>query len=170
MKPSSKGRDPATEDISESVLAEMLEDTQLAPNRPRDERHEADFNDDDIASWIRELGGNDTVDTNASEADRLVDNDEIPSILSELDDQLATGSASEFGASTRIELEPVEDPVRRSNDDTEDDAFRMSLDLARAYLEIGDNEGARDMLQQALGGARNADHRRQIEDLLRQIG
>ena len=41
--------------------------------------------------------------------------------------------------------------------------------LARAYLEIGDREGARDMLQQALSGARDPDHRRQIEELLQQI-
>ena len=51
----------------------------------------------------------------------------------------------------------------------EDDTFNMSLDLARAYLEIGDQEGAREMLEQALSGARDPDHRRQIEDLLQQI-
>ena len=51
----------------------------------------------------------------------------------------------------------------------EDDNFKMSLDLARAYLEIGDNDGARDMLKQALSSARNPEHRRQIEELLQQI-
>ena len=57
-----------------------------------------------------------------------------------------------------------------ADEPTEDDAFGMSLDLARAYLEIGDQEGARDMLKQALTGARDPDHREQIEELLAQIG
>ena len=51
----------------------------------------------------------------------------------------------------------------------EDDTFNMSLDLARAYLEIGDQEGAKDMLNQALASSRDPGHRRQIEELLKQI-
>ena len=57
-----------------------------------------------------------------------------------------------------------------ADESSEDDAFGMSLDLARAYLEIGDQDGARDMLKQALTGARDPDHREQIEELLAQIG
>jgi FimV-like protein len=155
-----------SQDISESVLAEMLEETRLAnETQPAKRTEAADFDDDDIASWIRELDGHE-----GTNADRLTETDEIPSILSELDSQMAGTGASEFAAPTQIELEPVADPMRQDKDDTEDDAFRMSLDLARAYLEIGDQEGARDMLQQALSGARNPEHRRQIEELLQQIG
>ena len=88
--------------------------------------------------------------------------DDIPSILTELDDQLSTTDTTVADQPAPIELEPVDDI-------TEDDAFRMSLDLARAYLEIGDQEGARDMLKQALSGARDPEHRRQIEELLGQI-
>lgn len=54
--------------------------------------------------------------------------------------------------------------------DYREETFLMSLDLARAYLEIGDQQEAKDMLDQALTGARDPDHRRQIEELLQQIG
>lgn len=172
------------EEISDSVLAEMLEESRLVPEAPTGgEPNEADFDDDDIASWIRELGGdgdnseprsaNDEqlAEENVQPADDnvpLPDNDEIPSILNELDDQLTGSASTEFSDAPNIQLEPVEDPGTQPL--AEDDTFTMSLDLARAYLEIGDQEGARDMLKQALAGARDPDHRRQIEELLQQIG
>jgi FimV-like protein len=163
LQASEASPEAATEDITESVLAEMLEETELANDTGPARKRGPDFDDDDIASWVRELGDHDG-------SQGISDNDdEIPSILHELDDQLS-GKSSEFTPSTEIDLEPVDGPVATTPDDTEDDAFRMSLDLARAYLEIGDQEGARDMLKQALYGARDPDHRQQIEELLQQIG
>ncbi|MDJ0739282.1 MAG: FimV/HubP family polar landmark protein [Gammaproteobacteria bacterium] len=167
------------ENITDSVLAEMLEESRLLPEAPTADKGESDFDDDDIASWIRELD-NDNADgsesRSANDESLADDSDEIPSILTELDDQLTSSSSPEFPETPRIELEPVDEPVDEPADQqppaappVEDDTFTMSLDLARAYLEIGDQEGARDMLQQALAGARDPDHRRQIEELLRQI-
>ena len=88
--------------------------------------------------------------------------DDIPT-LTELEDQLAASGKHLQPPGTDAALTPAGGP-------DEDDAFAMSLDLARAYIEIGDQEGAKDMLEQALSGARAADHRRQIEELLQQIG
>ena len=62
-----------------------------------------------------------------------------------------------------------EEPIQPAQMDVTLDEVGTKLDLARAYLEIGDQEGAKDMLKQALVGARDPDHRRQIEELLQQI-
>ena len=124
---------------------------------------ESDFNEDDIASWVAELGTEaEHVDGQSANDEQLSLDDDIPSILTELDDQLSGERPSDTPTPAPIRLEPV------SHAD-EDDTFSMSLDLARAYLEIGDQDGARDMLKQALAGARDPDHRRQIEELLAQI-
>jgi len=85
--------------------------------------------------------------------------DEIPT-LAELEDQLA--GSGQHVQPPGVGATPAAEPH-------EDEAFAMSLDLARAYIEIGDQDGAKDMLEQALSGARAPDHRRQIEELLQQI-
>ena len=154
----------AEDEITDSLLAEMLDDNKVLAQRPSPTTEGADFDDEDIASWIRELGNeNDAAHAASDHEARGQDQDDIPSILTELDDQLTTQPSAGFGDASTVQLEPIELP-------DEDDTFTMSLDLARAYLEIGDQEGARDMLQQALHGARDPDHRRQIEELLQQIG
>jgi FimV-like protein len=52
----------------------------------------------------------------------------------------------------------------------EDEDFSLSLELARAYLEIGDQEGAEEILKRALAGAPDPEPRRQMEELLIKIG
>jgi len=147
----------------------MLEDSkQIADHPTSTVVRESDFSDDDIASWVAELGNEaDQAETKSANDERIPLDDDIPSILTELDDQLSPEASSTTGATAPIQLEPFSGPA---SEPVEDDAFSMSLDLARAYLEIGDQEGATDMLKQALGSARNPDHRRQIEELLAQIG
>ncbi len=136
------------------------------------------FSDNDLASWVAELEN----EAERADLENLDDrpirlDDEVPSILTELDDQLASTSPKHAPIPEPIDLDPVDqqkDAQTGTNapasEPSEDDAFGMSLDLARAYLEIGDQEGARDMLKQALTGARDPDHREQIEELLAQIG
>lgn len=153
-----------TDDITDSVLAEMLEESRLVPESADPATGTSDFNDDDIASWIKELDSD--ADPRSANDEKLSE-EEIPSILTELDDQLTSPGTTEFEADSNLRLEPVEDTAAAQA--MEDDTFTMSLDLARAYLEIGDQEGAKDMLKQALAGARDPDHRRQIEELLQQI-
>ncbi len=155
------------EELTDSVLAEMLEESRLVPEAPTTSDSEADFDDDDIASWIKELGHESEPAESHSANDEQLGDDEIPSILTELDDQLGSTNSPEIAPPPSIHLEPVDDPV--AEPPLEDDTFKMSLDLARAYLEIGDQEGAKDMLKQALAGTRNPEHRQQIQELLEQI-
>jgi FimV-like protein len=155
------------DEITDSVLAEMLEESRLVPEKLDSYDRETDFDDDDIASWIKELGHETEPGESHSANDEQLSDDEIPSILTELDDQLGASSPPEISQPAKINLEPFDEPV--AEPPLEDDTFTMSLDLARAYLEIGDQEGAKDMLKQALSGTRDPEHRRQILELLEQI-
>jgi FimV-like protein len=158
-----KTDDDIDSDISESLLDVVLEgDSRLPPEPSASDTGHSEFSDDDIASWVAQLDTEaEEIETPSANDESIpADDDDIPSILTELDDQLDRSAPAASPAEIRIE--PV-DEVR------EDDTFSMSLDLARAYLEIGDQEGAKDMLEQALAGARDPEHRRQIEELLKQI-
>ena len=146
--------------ITDSLLDEVLQEGKQPTGSPA---RGGDFTDEDIASWVAELGAEaDRGEVRSANDDQLETEEDIPGILNELDDQLTRSETAESSPASGIELEPLDGT-------SESDAFNMSLDLARAYLEIGDQEGARDMLQQALAGARDPDHRRQIEELLQQI-
>ena len=157
------------EGLTNSLLDEMLEEHKHLDQRPAPAGDasalETELSDEDIASWVEDLDFEGTTDQSAAETSdgaRPIADDDIPSILTELDDQLSASDTTLSREPAPIELDPVDEI-------SEDDAFSMSLDLARAYLEIGDQEGARDMLKQALSGARDPEHRRQIEELLQHI-
>jgi pilus assembly protein FimV len=181
------------EGITNSMLDELLDEGKDLDKRPPVSPPE--FDDKEIATWVEELGSEieqlelpDTEDKGAtarsterkpSATDDI--DDDIPGLLNELDGQLSSADATVSPPASGIDLEPIDEPLQLDAlADTEapaaeqpieeDDTFTMSLDLARAYLEIGDNDGARDMLKQALSGARKPDQRRQIEELLQQIG
>ncbi len=149
--------------ITESLLDDMLDEKKARAGSPGIIVNDSEFSDDDIASWVAELGKEvESIDAHSANDERLAADDDIPSILTELDDQLSVDRSVDA-------LSGVVELPERTERAHEDDTFNMSLDLARAYLEIGDQEGAREMLEQALSGARDPDHRRQIEELLQQI-
>lgn len=156
------------EGIHDGVTDALLRETLNDEDKRRAEHtdtvvRESDFNEDDIASWVAELGDEaKQPEAQSANDEKIPLDDDIPSILTELDDQLSAEKPADTPTPAPIQLEPVSDTA-------EDDTFSMSLDLARAYLEIGDQDGAKDMLEQALAGARDPDHRRQIEELLAQI-
>ena len=151
--------------LTNSLLDTMIDESKLLAEPPETVGLDTEFTDDDIASWVAELGAEaERADMRSANDEQMAADDDIPSILTELDDQLTSADSVDSPRSTGIELEPIDDA-----DSIEDDTFTMSLDLARAYLEIGDHDGAKDMLNQALSGARSPDHRRQIEELLQQI-
>lgn len=164
------------------------------------------FSNDDIDSWVRELGVElEQTEKGLAENEQLVDGNDAdspltaskdPSVLrgsmdgprpadidlepigeADVDRLAANGEAREVLAELEDQLAPVDTSalphtanVEQIDDNFAEQAFSMSLDLARAYLEIGDQEGAKDMLEQALDGAHDPDHQRQIKEMLRQIG
>jgi pilus assembly protein FimV len=143
------------------------------------------FDDDDIASWVAELESGADRSRSGSGSQSAIEDDDLPSILTELDDQLKHAREPVPPTASSLSFESVDDtiPVDELGDadslsldqplgreQLDDDTFTMSLDLARAYLEIGDQDGARDMLHQALAVAEDPEQREKIETLLRQIG
>lgn len=146
--------------LSDPLIDDVIGESKLLIDRPQAGESAAGYSDNDIASWIKELGTEAERGSPDAHGEQVPEDDGLPSLLTELDDRLA--STPPVGLPDVGSMEP-------SEDDGEDETFAMSLDLARAYLEIGDHEGARDMLQQALAGARSPAHRQQIEELLQQI-
>ncbi len=157
--------------LTNSLLDTMIDESKLLSEHPDAAAADNGISDDDIASWVAELDAEtERLDMRSANDAEISLEEDIPSILNELDDQItkadpAAGPADQPAAAP-IELEPLDEAALGESDD---ETFSMSLDLARAYLEIGDQDGARDMLEQALAGTRNPDHRRQIEELLQQI-
>lgn len=161
------------EGLANTLLDEMIEKQEALDRQRETAAGTTEFSDEDIASWVQELSDDTETDEHGSEEaevslttvdlpdpPELDTSPDVPEIIDNLDQQLVSGEVSE------LQLDEVEEADEAL---VEDDAFSMSLDLARAYLEIGDQDGAKDMLKQALSGARDPDHRRQIEDLLAQI-
>jgi FimV-like protein len=153
--------------LTNSLLDTMIDESKLLSQNPDPAVADSGISDDDIASWVAELDAEtERLDMrSANDAEISLDED-IPSILNELDDQITRAEPADKPVSAPIELEPLDEAAAEESDD---ETFSMSLDLARAYLEIGDQDGARDMLEQALAGTRNPEHRRQIAELLQQI-
>lgn len=170
------------EDIDELSGLAVEPGKKTAASATTKANQEHDFSDDDIASWVAELGTETernethggTVDAFSQGVGELPLDDDLPSLLHELDDHLAKGNpGAEPSPASAIDLEPLDSNALNEapgGDPSGDDTLDMSLDLARAYLEIGDQEGARDMLEQALSGAGDSQQRQQIEELLKQIG
>ena len=148
------------DELTGSLIDDIVDDDRLLTDRPQRGDTAAEYSDEDIASWIEELGAERSGPVATGQLEQ--DDADVPSLLTELDDRLASAAPAAPPESSGA-LPPA------NAAEGEDETFAMSLDLARAYLEIGDHDGARDMLEQALSGARSPEHRRQIEELLRQI-
>jgi FimV-like protein len=159
---------PARVASTDAPVDSAIDESKRLADRPEPGASDSPISDDDIASWVAELDAEtEGLDVrSANDSDISLDED-IPSILTELDDQITRADPVDKPIAAGIELEPLEEIA---TDDADDDTFSMSLDLARAYLEIGDQDGARDMLEQALASTADPEHRRQIEELLQQIG
>jgi len=154
----------------------------------------SEFDEVELASWVAELDEdieqageqeayNNKIELLDDQPDHSDDepiqlDDGIPSFLTELDDPLSAEVPALASIPAPIELGSTNDTDGDAGlsghvdsvSGTDDEDFSLSLDLARAYLEIGDQEGAEEILKRALAGAPDPEPRRQMEDLLTQIG
>jgi len=172
--PGAAAADEPGEILDESKRLDVPTEVNTAPPQ---------INEDDLESWARELGF-ELEDPGAPSVgqDPLAANDNIElELFDDLDEQTQAPAAvmRAFMAEADGSLGDVDGDARLHGADTEaradgkhpeKEAFSMGLDLARAYLEIGYQEEAKGMLDQALAGAKDPNHRRQIEELLQQIG
>jgi len=155
-----------------------------------------DISDDDLASWAAQLdegieqspvqetfihgaetpnpppvepkpAGDEPIELDIDIPELQLESKHPPSAHELEPESIPTPIESPFGD----DLDPGADAHAEGSetgDDVED--FSLSLDLARAYIEIGDEAGAKEILEQAL--ARKPDHayRNQFEALLANVG
>lgn len=156
----------------------------------------ADISDDDLASWAAQLdegiAQNPTQETSAHAAEppnpspvepNPADEEpielefDIPELQLESEQAPTAHEHEHESIPTPIESPPGDDldpgaDAHTDGPDTGDDVedFSLSLDLARAYIEIGDEAGAKEILEQALARKPDHAHRNQFEALLANVG
>ena len=110
------------------------------------EASELDIKDEEAPAPVEE----DSIDIDSSELDFDMGlDDEAP----------AAESAPAAETSGDIDLSELGDA----------DEINTKLDLAKAYIDMGDHEGAHDILDEVLAGG-NADQKKEAEELLKQVG
>lgn len=89
----------------------------------------------------------------------------------ELEDQVAQLLSSTDDDIALEEIAPEFDEDNEENMDllSGEDGLRMKLDLARAYIEMGDADGAKDIIKEVMDGA-DTEHLKEAQELLDSIG
>ena len=93
----------------------MIDESKLLAEPPSPMGLDTEFTDDDIASWVAELGAEaERADMRSANDEQMAADDDIPSILTELDDQLTSADSIDSPRSNAgIELEPIVMPTAR---------------------------------------------------------
>jgi pilus assembly protein FimV len=113
---------------------------------------------------------NDTQEELDSDADE-VQSEPVKDPQEELEDQVADLLSSTDDDIALEEMAPEFDEDNEDNMDllSGEDGLRMKLDLARAYIEMGDADGAKDIIKEVMDGA-DAEHHKEAQELLDSIG
>jgi len=152
----------ASEEVADEVIEEVIE-----------EAIDIDFNLDDVEEESAEAEFKAEVEVGAL--------DDISLDISEDDDEEISLDLSEEVDAQAMDLDSPEniDAVTAANDDSDDDDFDLSslgdadeistkLDLARAYLDMGDHDGTRDILDEVLADG-NDDQKQEANDLMQKL-
>ena len=121
---------------------------------------DADDDDDDDESQSDEVVAEDSADTETNaEADTKVLDEELDELLSSTDDDIALDAvAPEFDADNEEGIDLL----------SGEDGVRMKLDLARAYVEMGDDQGAQDIIDEVMT-AGDEEQKREAQELLESL-
>ena len=141
---SSEGKD-IIEELEESSFDEMLESIDLDDDIPVAEEDDTGF---DIAALLDETPQNEDIDVNELDSEDFLDVEAL------LNDSLSAESEDEIDRALNLEfpLEPFvseQDSLEMIDVDA-DDGLGAKLDLAHAYIEIGEEESARELLDEIL--------------------
>ena len=124
--------------------------------------------DDEETNFANSALGIDDADDGS--IDGSIDFDTDFDLLSEVEaasDTSSSVSSDDDGLEYEMDT-PVGDDISGAPSAVENEAVSTKLDLARAYLEVGDTDGARSILDEVL--AECSEHQRQeAEELMRQI-
>ncbi|MDQ8037368.1 MAG: FimV/HubP family polar landmark protein [Pedobacter sp.] len=155
--PEIKAIDPANS-VAEDDLSFSLDDleTASAPSADLD----GDFSLDDVSKSSANLSFDDTLQADSGLNDAVADFD---STLRAETAPAAAVSAAPAAAAADLGMDDEFDFLA----DTDENATK--LDLARAYIDMGDMDGARDILQEVLSEG-NGNQKDEAKGLLAQVG
>ena len=150
----------------------------IAPAAEADADIELDLSELDTAPKplaAPDVEADDGIDLDLSELDTPpVKTDDAPDALSRPEDMAAADPGKAAGSAqppvdNDEEIETVLIPrADQPREQSPEDQIATQLDLARAYIEIGDKESAKDILDEVMAKG-NADQRQQAEELSGQI-
>lgn len=156
--PEIKAIDPATA-VAEDDLSFSLDDleTASAPSAELD----GDFSLDDVSKSSANLNFDDTLQADSGLNDAVADFDST--LRAESAPAAAAPAAAPAAATADLGMDDEFDFLA----DTDENATK--LDLARAYIDMGDMDGARDILQEVLSEG-NGNQKDEAKGLLAQVG
>ncbi|MDA3869562.1 MAG: hypothetical protein PF589_06385 [Gammaproteobacteria bacterium] len=157
--------DEADLDFDISMDAETETETEEAApvnkTEEKDDELDTDFSTDmsDEAAPISKTEEDDALDTEFG-----LDMSEKADVESEEGEFDLSAEAADYDLSVDEDLEGMD-----LSEPLDADEINTKLDLARAYLDMGDHEGARDILEEVVEGG-NAEQKKEAEDLMAQAG
>ncbi len=135
-----------------------LDDFQASPSATKDldtDVEDEPISDDELAELAEQLN-------------RELESDYPESIPGNIAEDLVDDNLNPIPGTGEV---PAEDlPTLDLEEDEQYDKIDESLDLARAYLVVGDNAAAIAILEQAMESATEPEKRRQIEELMAEAG
>jgi len=171
-----------------NLRIKLLEVYHAGGNISAFDREASDFHDtvtDDDPQWLRvaTMGfalspGNDLYRAAAVDGEGMTDPD-FDMDLSGMDENEGGNEAEDAKPELPESIEfSLDDEVNEIIEDDEDaseglldnaDEIATKLDLARAYMDMGDPDGARSILDEVMGEG-NDDQKREAEDIISQLG
>ena len=171
-----------------NLRIKLLEVYHAGGNISAFDREASDFRDsvnEDDPQWLRvaTMGfalspGNDLYHAAAVDGEGFTDPD-FDMDLSGMDDgedsNAAVDAKTELPESIEFNLDDEMDEVVEDDQDASEgllnnaDEVATKLDLARAYMDMGDPEGARSILDEVMGEG-NGDQKREAEEIISQLG
>jgi pilus assembly protein FimV len=171
-----------------NLRIKLLEVYHAGGNISAFDREASDFHDtvtEDDPQWLRvaTMGfalspENDLYRVAAVDGEGMTNSD-FDMDLSGMDDEVSSSTAADATQELPDSIEfNLDDEVNESIEDDEDasegllnnaDEIATKLDLARAYIDMGDPEGARSILDEVVGEG-NDDQKREAEEIISQLG
>ncbi len=158
--------------IDETIAIPEMEETAPVPAVDEVDELEFDIGEAEAVAEEKDAAEDEfSLDIEASELDiqdeetfALAEEDSVEIDSSELDFDMDLSDDS----STTTTAAPASEDVDLS-DLGDADEINTKLDLAKAYIDMGDHEGARDILDEVIAGGDDA-QKKEAKDLLSQVG
>lgn len=150
------------ESIDESIEASIAESDSIDVDMDMDIEPEVEESDSIDADSFEDAAEDIDFDLDFDEIDADLDADldiEAPIDAVAEEDEDMSFDSEEF-ADTEVEDEMISDPLLSSANDNDGVDVEVKLDLAEAYIDMGDKEGALEILNEIIGLGSDAEQKR----------